>query len=102
MTSPNEVTHVVETMVLAVGTMVEMHDPDSEFKAYWDSLPASVPGVFDIPVDNLDILEGSMWQESLRDKVHKMNALVNDVIGPILVKHADKLGRIPNPGKSYS
>ena len=90
---------MVETMVLAVGTMVEMHDPASPWKKYWDSMPDHVPGIFDIPADVLDALQGSIWQESIRDKITKMNTLVDDVIGPILKKNADKLGKIPDPGK---
>lgn len=79
------------TMALSFALLLELGDPQSRWRPYWDSFPADVPSIFDFDGD-LSHLDGSPWKKELEKKKEAMNHIMKEVIPPILAKVKGKLG----------
>jgi len=78
-------------MALSFALLLEIGDPESKWKAYWESFPPEVPSIFDFDGD-LSHLEGSPWKEQLEEKQKHLNHILKEIIPPILSKVKGKLG----------
>jgi len=78
-------------MALAFALLLELGDPDSKWKPYWDSFPQEVPSIFDFDGD-YSHLDGSPWKEQLEAKQAAMLHILKEIVPPILSKIKGKLG----------
>jgi hypothetical protein len=78
-------------MALSFALLLEMGDPESKWKPYWESFPEHLPNIFDFDGD-YSHLEGSPWREQLEKKQEAMQHILKEIIPPILAKIKGKLG----------
>lgn len=79
------------TVALSFALVLELIDPESEWSAYFKTLPGQVPNIVDFDGD-LSLLEGSVWKERLSTKKQHMTEIFDKVLPPILSKVESKIG----------
>jgi len=78
-------------MALSFALLLELGDPESKWKPYWDSFPKEVPSIFDFDGD-YSHLDGSPWEEQLEAKQAAMLHILKEIVPPILAKIKGKMG----------
>lgn len=78
-------------MALSFALLLELGDPESRWKPYWDSFPEYVPSIFDFDGD-LALLDGSPWKDEIAKKKQHMDFILAEILPPILGKWKGKLG----------